>query len=82
MVYKIYTTVNYADTSRDRDDICTNVLCYSKNKKVAFAYCIKYIKDHFIDKTRVMSKTENRYTAIDTGSYAVRLVAEEIRIDG
>ena len=80
MPYRIYTRVNYADTSRDPDDIHIEELCYKKTKKDMLKFCEEYIKENFSnpsefcrdqDKNQNLSdKIQNKFKEEHKESYS------------
>lgn len=47
MIYRIYTSVNYADTLRDADNIHIKELDYIKGEREALKYLDNYVKNNF-----------------------------------
>ena len=82
MIYRIYTTVNYADTSRDSDNIHINELCYKNNKEDTLIYLEKYIKKNFFHKnTKPHIFKDGEIRATDFCSYGETIIAKPIKID-
>ena len=77
IIYKIYTEINLAETSRDPDNIITKYLCNKKTKESTIAFCEKYILEHFCDKSTKLEKNTNGFSATDFCSYAETLIAKK-----
>lgn len=81
MPYKIYTTFDASDTSRDPDEIRTKELCYKNKKEDAVKFCENYIKENFCRKKEKLQQTKNGFEATDFCSYAETIIAEHIVIE-
>lgn len=81
VVYKVFTSVNYADTSRDADNIHTNVLGNKRNLEDAKELANKYIKKNFSHKnTNLVKYKDGTYGATDFRSYGETITIEPIKI--
>ncbi len=78
-MYRIYTKVNLADTSRDPDDIIIKELCYKKTKKEAKEFCNKYISKKFFNKDSELYENNGIIHAIDFCSYGETIIAKKIK---
>mgnify|MGYP001769064602 CR=1 FL=1 len=82
MAYKIYTSVNYADTCRDPDDIHFKDLGYKNELEDAIILANNYIKNHFFHKdTQLIEHKNGSFSATDFCSYGKTIIIEPIKID-
>lgn len=81
MAYRIFTSVNYAMTSRDADDISIDTIGYKDRLEDALEVANKFIKKEFLHKDTELRKYENNYTATDFCSWGKTIVVKQIDID-
>lgn len=84
MEYRVYTSVNYADTCRDPDDIHHETIGYKRKLEDAIALANAFIKTHFFHKDTKLIHVNNNgeiYFATDCCSYGKTVIIEEIEID-
>jgi sulfur relay (sulfurtransferase) complex TusBCD TusD component (DsrE family) len=81
MAYRIYTETNYADTSRDPDDIHITELGYKHQLDDALKFANEYIKEHFFHKDTELHYYEDGYEATDFRSYGATIYVKEIKIN-
>ena len=80
-MYRVYTSVNYADTCRDPDDIHINELGYFKKLEKALDSANSYIKKHFFHKNTTLTKALNgNYSATDFCSYGETIYVIKINV--
>lgn len=80
--YRIYTTYNAADTTRDPDEIYTTDICYRSTRKGAMKRIRAYIDAHFFRPDDVViSEYEGGLRATNFVSYGETIIAEKITID-
>jgi len=73
--YRVYTRINYADTSRDPDDIREYDIktCISKSEALDIAN--KYIKSKFRDKnTELKEQADGTYSALNFKSWGEYII--------
>jgi hypothetical protein len=81
-IYRIYTEKNYADTSRDPDDIHIEELGYKSNLDDALDIARAYIKESFINKEDKLREDNNgNYFAHDFRSYGVTIHIKKINVN-
>lgn len=79
-MYRVYTSVNYADTCRDPDDIHIDELGYFKKLEKALNTANSYIRKNFFHKDTKLTKALNgNYSATDFCSYGETIYV--IKID-
>ena len=79
-IYRIYTKVNYADTSRDPSDIHIEELGVTDNLEKAKQFSNDYIKNHFFRKNTELSEmTNGDFFAFDFCSWGKLLVIEKMK---
>jgi hypothetical protein len=81
MAYRIYTRVNFADTSRDKDNVHIKELCYKSSREKAIKYMYDYIKKHFTNRNTGLCGSKTALSATDACSYGETIMAEKITID-
>jgi len=84
MPYKIYTKVNSADTTRDKDNISYKDIGYKNKIKDAIKLANKYIEDNFVQKDAKVYKINDGnivYISNDFCSYGETIIIEKIKID-
>ena len=81
MAYQIYTSVNYAETSRDADDIRIDNIDYKEKLEDALDVANKFIKEKFFHKDTKLKKYNNNYAATDFCSWGKTIVVEQINIE-
>ena len=84
MSYKIYTKVNSADTTRDKDNISYKDIGYKNKMKDAIKLANKYIEDNFVQKDAKVYKINDGnivYISNDFCSYGETIIIEKIKID-
>jgi hypothetical protein len=82
MIYRIFKTVNYADTCRDADDIHITELGYKSNLEDAKSVANKYIKEHFFHKdTELREYKYGTIGATDFCSYGATIEIQPIVVD-
>jgi len=84
MPYKIYTKVNSADTTRDKDNISYKDIGYKNKMKDAIKLANKYIEDNFVQKDAKVYKINDGnivYISNDFCSYGETIIIEKIKID-
>jgi hypothetical protein len=80
-VFRIYKTVNYADTTRDADDIETTELGLMADEKEAVEIAKTYIKHNFAVRNTKLNKYKNGfYTATDFCSYGATICIEKLEL--
>lgn len=88
IMYRIFVSVNYADTCRDRDDIHITELCCKKQLPDAKKIAEKYIKNEFIrTDTKLFENKDGSFSATDFCSYGETItiqpiIADESKDDG
>lgn len=76
-IYRIYTRVNFAETSRDKDDIHTEEVGYKKTLKSAIETANDYIKEHFCrSEFKVKKNKDGSYSATDFCSWGETIIIE------
>lgn len=81
MAYKIYTSVNYAETSRDPDDICIDEIGYKQKLDDALEVANKFIKEKFFHKNTQLKQHGDNYQATDFCSWGKTIIVEKINIE-
>ena len=82
MVYRIYTSRNLADTTKDPDDYIINELGYKHNLDDAKLVANEYIKTQFFHKDTELSENKNgSISATDFCSYGVTIMIIPIVVD-
>ena len=79
MYYKIYTRVNYAETSRDADDIRIYSIGYKDKLEDALDVANKFIYENFFHKDTKLKKYGNNYQATDFCSWGKTIIVEQIQ---
>ena len=77
-MYRIYTDINYADTTRDPDKVVITELCYKKTKKSAIRFCKEFISKNFCKNNAELEEIEDGFIAIDFCSYGKTLRVKKI----
>lgn len=80
MAYKVYTMVNYAETSKDADDIVTQEIAYKDKLEDALDVANKFIKEKFFHKNTELKKVGQNYEATDFCSWGKTIIVEPINI--
>ena len=82
MLYRIFKSVNYADTCRDADDIHITELGYKNNLDDAKLVANDYIKKHFFHKnTELRKHKDGSFSATDFCSYGKTIKIQPIKGD-
>ena len=82
MIYRIFKSVNYADTCRDANDICITELGYKNSLDDAKLVANDYIKKHFFHKdTELRECKEGSFSATDFCSYGATIKIQPIKAD-
>lgn len=86
--YRIYYEINYAETSRDEDEICTTelkVIVGENAREKTREFCQNYMEEHFLNMDNEfrseLHETENGFSAIDFRSWGKHLKAERLEVD-
>jgi len=78
-MYRVHTSVNYADTCRDPDNIHVDELGYFKKLEKALDIANSYIKNRFFHKNTTLTKSLNgNYSATDFCSYGKTIYVTKI----
>lgn len=82
MLYRIFKSVNYADTWRDADDIHITELGYKNSLDDAKSVANDYIKKHFFHKnTELREYKDGSFSATDFCSYGKTIKIQPIKED-
>ena len=80
MLYRIFKSVNYADTWRDADDIHITELGYKNSLDDAKSVANDYIKKHFFHKnTELRECKDGSFSATDFCSYGETIKIQPIK---
>lgn len=80
MIYRIYTAVNEADTSRDPDQWSYKELGATHDLDKAKVAAMRYIKENFFHKdTQLYEYEGGEFRAIDFCSYGATLIIEPMQ---
>jgi len=81
-MFRIYASVNAADTSRDPDDIHITELGTRSGLSSAQSVARKYIKETFYHKNTKLNKSSpGNYRATDLCSYGATVIIEPLTMD-
>lgn len=80
-IYRIFTIVNYAETSRDTPHIVIKELGYIKGLKNAKEFANKYIKENFWKPEQCKLRLyDKNYIASECCSWPRTIIVEKINI--
>lgn len=81
-IYRVYTSVNYADTCRDPDNIHIEELGFYGNKEKAISITTDFIKNRFFHKNTKLTETKNNdLYATDFCSYGKTIYVIKIKVE-
>lgn len=82
MIYRVFKSVNYADTCIDADDIHITELGYKNSLDDAKSVANDYIKKHFFHKdTELRKNKDGSFSATDFCSYGETIEIQPIEVD-
>jgi len=79
-MYRIYSSVNCADTCRDPDDIHITELGYTADLDKAKEICNERIKKFFFRKDTVLQEYFDGFIAQDFCSYGATLRIDKLKV--
>ena len=82
MIYRVFKSVNYADTCRDADNIHITELGYKNSLDDAKSIANNYIKKHFFNKDTELRKCKDgSFSATDFCSYGETIEILPIKVE-
>jgi len=81
-IYRVYTSINYADTSRDPDNIHIEELGFFDNKEKAISIASNFIENNFFNKnTKIRELKNGNFSATDFCSYGKTIYVIKIKVE-
>jgi len=80
-MYKVYTSINLADTLRDPNNILIKDLGYFKDLNSALEKGYEYIDRYYKDSTRYKKTLKEKNNVYLGGSYSTELIIKPIKIE-
>lgn len=81
-IYRVYISVNYADTCRDPDDIRIEELGFFNNKEKAISIANSFVKNNFFHKNTTLTEAKNgNLSATDFCSYGKTIYVIKIKVE-